>query len=402
MKHWKETLTALLFLVGTFAGLFYVTHLAVHNESELRHELGKLVGQPSYVMDFVQTAEGALNEDLDTSHSFIQLYGAFQRLSGRRVMEDVDQAARVVKLDNGNLNFSYLSTRPLDITMQAQAVNGLSAALEERGIPFLYATAPQKLEPGNQMLPPGLHNYSDQDADQLHAALRAAGTDVLDLREFFYGAGDWSSWFFRTDHHWKPEAAFHAWQNMVPVLERDYGIPTAPSFTDEANYDKIVYEDYFLGSQGKRVGSLYAGADDITKYVPRFPTDFTYTCPFYAIDRSGPFETSLLFPERVEEKDFFNGNPYTMYAGGDYPQATIINHLNPEGKKIVLIRESFSCALTPFLSLSTSELTTIDLRFFQGDLLETIEGIDPDLVMVLYSVSSIGNQDIYQFLPEAP
>ena len=73
------------------------------------------------------------------------------------------------------------------------------------------------------------------------------------------------------------------------------------------------------------------------------------------------------------------------------------NHLNPDGKKIVLLRESFSCALAPFLALSCSELITIDLRYFDGDLLDTLREIDPDLVLTLYCVSSIGNQDLFIF-----
>ncbi|MCI6255214.1 MAG: DHHW family protein [Clostridiales bacterium] len=402
MKHRKETITALLFLAATLLAFCYVGYLALTGQSAFRKELGLLRRDPGYVTEFVSTAEGKLNEDLDREHGFIQLYGGFQRLAGRRVLEDVDLSARVVKLKNGALNFAYLSVEPIDIAPQAGAVNGLSQALEARDIPFLYVAAPQKIPSGADLLPTGLREYGNDNGDRLLAALDEAGTDTLDLRPLFEATEDYSSWFFRTDHHWKPEAAFLAWQHLTRVLEEDYGIITDPLCTDESQYDKVVYEDWFLGSQGKRCGSLYAGVDDITAYIPRFETDFTYTCPFYAIDRSGPFEESLLFPERVAERDWFNGNPYTLYAGGDYPQATIVNHRNPDGKRVVLLRESFACAMTPFLALSCSELTTIDLRSFQGDLLETIEGLRPDLVMVLYSVSSIGSQPLFQFGLEAP
>ncbi len=108
-----------------------------------------------------------------------------------------------------------------------------------------------------------------------------------------------------------------------------------------------MLEHFFLGSQGKRVGSLYAGADDITLYTPKFDTELTYSCPAYGFTRTGPFETSVCFPERVAQQDWFNGNPYTYYAGGDYPIATITNHKNPDGPRVVLLRDSFACALTP-------------------------------------------------------
>ncbi len=397
MRHRKETYTAALFLALLVVGLCYIGFLFLRGESTLREELGKLRRDPSYVLTFVESAETALNEDLDHEHGFIQLYGGFQRLTGRRVLEDVNQSAQVVRLSTGALNFAYLSSDPADMTGLADSLNTFGDNLAQRDIPLLFVAAPQKVEAGKDLLPPGLTDYNNPNADQFLSLLEAHGTDTVDLRPLFEETEDYSSWFFRTDHHWKPEAAFYAWQSLTGILESKYGIVTNPQYTDEASYDKVVYEDYFLGSQGKRVGTLYAGTDNITEYIPKFETNFTYTCPFYSIDRSGPFETSLLFPERVAEKDYFNGNPYTLYAGGDYPLATIVNHENPDGKKIVLLRESFSCALTPFLALSCSELTTIDLRYFSGNLMDTLEELDPDLVMVLYCVSSLNSPELLMF-----
>ncbi|HJB57826.1 MAG TPA: hypothetical protein H9714_09775 [Candidatus Flavonifractor intestinipullorum] len=396
MRHRKETITALLFLALLAAGLCYIGVLFLKGESALRTSLGALRRDPGSFPTFVAQAESDLNEDLDQSHGFIELYGGFQRLTGRRVIQDVNQDAQVVKLADGALNFSYLSGEPMDISGPAQAVDRLRGALEERGVPLLYVAAPQKVQSA-ALLPPGLADYNNGNADRLLAALETAGTDTVDLRPLFAETGRYADYFFRTDHHWKPEGAFLAWQYLTGILEEDYGIATDPAYTDAANYDQVVYEDYFLGSQGKRVGTLYAGTDDIVEYIPKFETDFTYECPSYPFTRTGPFEESLLFPERVAERDWFNGNPYTLYAGGDYPLATITNHRNPEGKKIVLLRESFSCAMTPFLALSCSELTTIDLRYFQGDLTETLEEIDPDLVVILYCVSSLSNQDLFDF-----
>ena len=74
-----------------------------------------------------------------------------------------------------------------------------------------------------------------------------------------------------------------------------------------------------------------------------------------------------------------------------------MNRKNPEGPKVLLVRDSFACALTPFLALSCSELITVDLRYFQGDLLETVEAQQPDLVLTLYTASSAGNPEMFSY-----
>ena len=56
-----------------------------------------------------------------------------------------------------------------------------------------------------------------------------------------------------------------------------------------------------------------------------------------------------------------------------------------------------SCALTPFLALSCSELTTIDLRYFEGDLLDTIAGLEPDIALTLYTASTTRLDNLFQY-----
>ena len=400
MKHRKETLTALLFLLAMGVSLCYLGVLALRGESEFRHALGDLRRDPASFPTFVTQAEGALNDDLDREHGFIQLYGGFQRLSGRRMLEDVNQSARVIKLSNGTLNFSYFGMEPLDTTPMAQAVNDFSDALAAEGIPYLYMAAPQKIQDGREdaLLPTGIRDYANDNADRLLSALADHGTDTYDLRPLFAQRADYPSLFFRTDHHWTPEAAFFAWQNLTQVLSADYGIGTDPRYTAEENYDRRVYEDFFLGSQGKRTRSLYAGADDITEYIPKFETDFTYASPSFAAPRTGPFSQSLLFPERVAQRDWFGAGAilHPLCWGRLWHR----HHHQPPQPGGKAYRPSAGVLLLCPHPLPGSLLrgtTTIDLRYFEGDLMSILRELETDLVMSLYCVSSISNQDLFSF-----
>ena len=395
----RNTITAILFLLLTAAGLVLLATSFFGGEGKLETLL-KSTLRTHDVEAFLEGAESAANGDLDRDHLFIQLYGGVQRLSGRRLIQDAVEGNTVAKLSTGALNFVNLTapTAPgADVAARAEHTAELAAQLEALGIPYLYAAAPQKLQRGVQLLPAGLEEGGNAYCDAYLENLDRLGVDYVDLRPAFERNGIYANWFFRTDHHWRPEAAFYAWQLLSDELSGRYGFATDSSLTDPASWSTTVLEDFFLGSQGKRVGSLYAGADDFTLYTPNFPTDLTYANADGSFTRTGPFNTSVCFPERVAARDWFNGNPYTYYSGGDYGLTTITNHKNPEGPRIVLLRESFSCALAPFLALSCSELVTIDLRHFTGDLLDTVEALEPDLVLTLYTASTTGLDNMFDF-----
>ena len=395
----RNTITAILFLALTAAGLALLASSFFGGNGSLENLL-KSTLRTRDVGALLAGAETAVNEDLDRDHWFIQLYGGVQRLSGRRLIQDTVGGNTVARLSNGTLNFVNLDSPTVpgeDVAVRAENTAELARALRAQGIPYLYVAAPQKLQRGVQLLPEGVTEGGNAYCDAYLENLSRLGVDYLDLRPAFEGNGIYSSWFFRTDHHWKPEAAFFAWQNLTAVMADRYGFTTDPSLTDPASWSTTVLEDFFLGSQGKRVGTLYAGVDDFTIYTPQFATDLTYANADGSFTRTGPFERSVCFPERVEARDWFGGNPYTYYSGGDYGLATMTNHKNPEGPRVVLIRESFSCALAPFLALSCSELTTIDLRHFSGDLMDTISALEPDLVLTLYTASTTSLDNMFAF-----
>ena len=344
----------------------------------------------------ISAAEPAANAALDSQHWFIQLYGGVQAVSGRTVVEDADPRYSVVKLSDGTL--SFVNADELDVSGHGRSVARLRDVLEDRDIPLLYVQAPQKLEADDPRLPAGVTDYGNDYADQILSVLEDQEVDYLDLRQTLADRdGDWASWFFRTDHHWTPEAAFAAHQDITDVLRSDYGFDVPSRHTDPKFFKKVVYGDAFLGSQGKRVGTLYAGVDDITLWKPTYPTDFTYSVPAYDMERTGAFDRSLLFPERLEDPDYFTSNPYTLYAGGDYSMARIYNNAEPDGPRVLLLRDSYACAVTPFLALDCGELITMDLRYFHDDLLAYVDWLKPDMVLVMYTAGSCGLDPLFGF-----
>ena len=357
------------------------------------------------VSGVIDGADPAINKALDRDNAFIELYGGIQRLLGRSVIEDVDPEYTVVKLPGDVLSFANLDAVQVGMDQQvADFVSFQRLVQQYYDIPMLYVQAPHKLDLAQ--LPEGVSDYSSAEADQFLAGLAANGVDTLDLRPAFRealasGEAELSDLFFRTDHHWTPAGAFLGYQAIYGALADRYGLSFDPALTDPDSFDRTVLPQRSLGSQGKRVGSLYAGLDDFELWAPKFETRFHYTASLEGIDREGPFERSLLFPERLAEDDVYEANDYTIYAGGDYSMSRAVNEKDPDGPRILVIRDSFGCALTPFLSLGAGEVITMDPRAFSGDPLQYIGWLKPDVIVTTFTTSSLRLEALWPFFQSA-
>lgn len=380
----------------------------------LRHSLGTPLPSYSDAVDsfarFTQDSDPTINALLDRDHIFIELHGAVQQLMGRRVVEDPDPQYTVVRLEDGLLSFANLEQEPEleTITNRAREMILFSRRVNKKyKVPFLYVQAPSKLNVST--LPDGVPDYSDAEADLFLALLRQEGVDTLDLRPVFEAAAKedpqaTDELFFHTDHHWTPKGAFLGYQALCEKLQKRYRFKIKEELTDPDCFDTFLFQDVFLGSQGRRVGSSYAGLDDMEIWSPKFSTSFTYSAPLLGVQREGPFVVSLLFPERLANTDLYAANPYTIYAGGDYLLSRAVNKNAPEGKRVLILRDSFGCGLTPFLSLACGEVIAMDPRQFNGNqdmMLHYVDWLEPDLIIVLNTTGSLRVDKLYPYLPTA-
>ena len=134
---------------------------------------------------------------------------------------------------------------------------------------------------------------------------------------------------------------------------------------------------------------LYMRVWMILRHNAELRNEFDFTVPDKDIERHGSYADTLLVKDAYETKDYYNGNPYAAYIGGDYALNHIVNKLAPNDKKVLLVRDSFACAFTPFLAQSCAQLDTIDMRAFQGTIAQYIVESKPDIVLFLYNTSAL-------------
>lgn len=348
------------------------------------------------------TYDGILNIDelLFNRSRYINLYGAVQRVAGNRfVIDKASPSSNVAKLDNGYLSFAYGKWKGLP--EKSARIAAFGEELNARGIDLLYVQYPFKLDKDDKQLPVGVEDYTNETVDEMLGLLRQQGIATLDIRQRIKEEKlDHYSLFFRTDHHWKPETGLWAAKEICETLNNDYGFGIDLSKLDTRNFTPSVYKNWFLGSQGKRVGRFYAGTDDFTFILPSYVTDMA--CVYHPKDandlrREGTFEDTFIFYDRLLEKDYFRKNPYVVYTNGDYSYTEHTNH-SLAGKKILAIRDSYSCVVVPFLSLTACrELHTIDPRHFDGSIQDYIADFQPDIVLLLYYPTALSNNLFFNF-----
>jgi hypothetical protein len=228
--------------------------------------------------------------------------------------------------------------------------------------------APYKVCKYDKKLPAGVKNYVNESADDFLALLRKGGVAVLDLRDALHADGlNHYEMFYKTEHHWTIPAAFWANRKIIEYLAGHGLIANYnAAILDKKNWTATTFKNCFLGSQGRRVGTLFDGMDDCTFFEPRFQTNLSMTIPLRHIHKSGAWKDVVINPHFRK----FYGNPravkshspftvagaYEEYSYSNNPIVIFKNENALIQKKIFLISDSFGEAMRGFLALSFHEV----------------------------------------------
>lgn len=331
---------------------------------------------------FKKTCRAFCTTELPGREKLMEANAALNKAAGKWVFENTEP--EVVRLENGYLesagNFFYYLTRP-DETV-AEFSNWVEETLN---CPYLYIQAPAKLcaLDQEQQLPLPEMTNANQQTDWLLEHLAELGVDTLDLRESLHADGlNHYDCFYVTDHHWTMDTGLWAADVMAAELEERYGLAMDMSPLNPEKYEQRVWEDAFLGSQGRKVTLSYAHPEDFILPVPTFETDLHLTVPPWGSDFSGGFE--ILYNESaIPSPDYYRSNSYGAVLMGDCPYLVVENKDHSEGPVVAILRESFAIAPGPYLSLAAGEVHFIDARYYEGSVKALLEEIQPDIVVSL-------------------
>lgn len=258
--------------------------------------------------------------------------------------------------------------------------------LSAHGINLLYVNEPTKYIDDDIFLQYGVETYSNRNADQFLRRLEFANINTIDLREDIIADNlAIEDLFYRTDHHWTTRTGLWATQIIAQGLNEKCGYNIDTSIYDIGNYSIRGWKNCWLGEQGRKVAKTYVGLDDFEEITPNFSTSFTF--------KDGWEGT---FDDFVDESVYGiennkDANPSWHYS---YYMLDCVNH-NAPGGKVLLIADSYSHVMQPFLALGVREIDTIVIRDQNSDfnLENYILENGYDTVVIAYAQFMIGAHD---------
>ena len=229
--------------------------------------------------------------------------------------------------------------------------------------PVYLGLIPSAAEVWSDLLPEGAENFDQAAYLDRAAELGLPMVDFLGALETHAG----EPVFYRTDHHWTTLGAFYGANALLEAMGKE---PLSQGdFAPET-----VTED-FNGTLYSTSGVHWLTPDTMEFWVEDAGLEITSW-------RTGAPEPGVLYDRSyLEQKD-----KYSAFLGGNQPLCVIRNEAAAGQGKLLLIRDSYSDALAPFLVQRFEEVHLLDARYYRAPASAYAADNGIDAVAVVYSV----------------
>lgn len=185
--------------------------------------------------------------------------------------------------------------------------------------------------------------------------------------------------YYRTDIHLTSLGAYYVANS---IFEK-----TNKTQLDIKNYLANTVTTNFYGSNYSYSLAFWAKPDSIQAYIPQENKQVT------KYENRKSQNINLYNPQYLEKKD-----KYQYFLCGNQPLVIIKNEKITDNSKILIIRDSYTSAIAPFISENYSEVHLIDLRYNKSSTLDYISQNKINDVVILYGFNTFATDKNIVFL----
>jgi len=157
--------------------------------------------------------------------------------------------------------------------------------------------------------------------------------------------------YFRTDHHWTQRGAYYAYKEFAEI--KGLEMPPLSSFATQNSTTHVgSFAGFMDGTEGENI--MRNNPDLLERFMP-----------LYSADGAAYNDQHMKSHRAALELVFPTFNSYSAFIGGDNPLA-VFRTSNANGKKLVVIKESFGTAFSTWAANHYEYIFVIDPRKFNG------------------------------------
>lgn len=354
---WIQTILFLLFIGALFLlGLLLPDRTFSEQENRYLQTAPRFTFSSLFSGKFTSAFESYLTDQFPFRDGWITLKARSELLSGKRENNGVFLCADETLIE------PFTAPKLSDLDFSLDAINALA---DSAGVPVYFALIPSASEVWRNALPAGTPNDSQTDVIR-HAEnyVRAACADVSGVLQ----AHAAEPIYYRTDHHWTTLGAYYGYTAIAEAM----GFRPVPL----SDYRETVVSRDFYGTAYSSSGFSWIRPDSISAFVPADGVTVT-NYPTGAAEKGEMYVEAFL-----EAKD-----KYKFFYGGNTPLLTIETG-NDDAPSLLILRDSYMDALSPFLTAHFSKIHILDLRYYKTSLQSYIAENNIDNILVCYNVKN--------------
>lgn len=333
------------------------------SENENRVLTGKPVLTLSGLTDgsFMKNFEDYLSDQFPFRDEAIYIKSFTERLMGKKE----ENGVYIGK--NGFLFDKQTPYNEKQMKALAKKINALKK--NNSSLKTVFALVPNSSYIYSENLPDNLE--LDSQKDQIRSFYSALGKSILKVPTVSALQQQKNEFqvFYKTDHHWTTKGAYSVF------------LETAKKLGIKVKKDSMKFYTVSKSFEGtlKSKSVIHPATDCVEICIPK-KSKGTYYIEFSGNTKK---RASFFFENKLKEK-----NKYEVFLGGNYAKVTVTTTL-PEGRKLLVVKDSYANCLIPMLTPYFSKIVIVDPRYMTESISKVLKSDSFTDLLFLYNANTL-------------
>lgn len=318
---------------------------------------------------FMKSIESYVGDHFMLRKTFVSMNTSVQLLMGKRDLgSNYSETPAEGGVYFGKNDHIYEVLLPNHTDTFQRNLAGLNLFAKKSALPFYFVPVPSGSQEQQDRLPLSAPNHDQH--EELSAIKTSAekNTRVIDLFDTLSDRTG-NDYYYKTDHHWNTFGAYEGYKALTAAM----GITAAP----QDDFDFKAASTQFYGTLYSKA-VLKSQVPD-TLYLPVYKKQMTL-----AQQTGKQMRNNLFWEEFLQKKD-----KYSVFLGGNHSVDLVKNMDVKNGKKLLILKDSYANSMVPFLAINFSEIHIIDLRYYNQDIYDYIQQNGITETAAIYSIKQL-------------